>query len=213
MEVLATDKGLGFSIVDSALTVESDPAYLRRVIQNLAANAIRYTETGRVLIGVRRQGNSARIEVWDSGPGIAEEDQDRIFEEFQRLDSKASRNDGLGLGLAIVERACARLGHPLGLWSEPGRGSCFQVSVPLAGRAQPRVISAQAPRKIDLGRTGLIVLLVENEPELRRAMQLLMESWGADVIEAGDGEAAIDLIADLELMPDAMILDQRSDPG
>jgi signal transduction histidine kinase/CheY-like chemotaxis protein len=213
MEVLATDKGLGFSIVDSALTVESDPAYLRRVIQNLAANAIRYTETGRVLIGVRRQGNSARIEVWDSGPGIAEEDQDRIFEEFQRLDSKASRNDGLGLGLAIVERACARLGHPLGLWSEPGRGSCFQVSVPLAGRAQPRVISAQAPRKIDLGRTGLIVLLVENEPELRRAMQLLMESWGADVIEAGDGEAAIDLIADLELMPDAMILDQQLGPG
>ncbi|SIT15025.1 signal transduction histidine kinase [Roseivivax lentus] len=213
MEVLAAEKGLRLTILPSHAIVESDPAYLRRVIQNLAANAIRYTEAGRVLIGVRRQGNSVRIEVWDSGPGIAEEDQDAIFEEFHRLDRAASRNDGLGLGLAIVERACTRLGHPLGLWSEPGRGSCFRVSVPVAGQAGPERRDPARSRKIDLGLSGLIVLLVENEPELRRAIQLLIESWGVDVIEAENGEAALSLLEDLDIMPDAMILDQQLGAG
>ncbi|MCE0504718.1 PAS-domain containing protein [Roseivivax sp. GX 12232] len=213
MEVLAAEKGLDFRIVPCGVTVESDPTYLRRIIQNLAANAIRYTDRGRVLIGARRQGNALRIEVHDSGPGIAEDDQDSIFEEFHRLDATASRNDGLGLGLAIVERACARLGHPLGLWSEVGRGSCFRVSVPVAGRAKALKIPPPRRDRVDLGRSGLIVLLVENEPELRRAIQLLMESWGVDVIDADTAEAALALIEDLGITPDVMVLDYQLGAG
>ncbi|WP_146588896.1 hybrid sensor histidine kinase/response regulator [Puniceibacterium confluentis] len=214
MEMLAAAKGLDLRIVESGLTVETDPAYLRRVVQNLLANAVRYTDTGRVLMGVRRRGGSARIEVWDTGPGIAEEDQGTIFEEFKRLDTKASRNDGLGLGLAIVERACARLGHPLGLWSVPGRGSCFMVNVPVAGRAEPLSTAHKRPvRPHGLAQSGLIMLLVENEPQLRRAISILVESWGVNVIEAEDADSALQLLEDLEIRPDALLLDQQLGQG
>ncbi|MBV2360920.1 PAS-domain containing protein [Thalassococcus sp. CAU 1522] len=214
MEVLAARKGLRFDVVESSLKVESDPAYLRRVVQNLLANAIRYTQSGRVLVGVRRNGGSARIEVWDTGPGIAEEHQSAIFEEFRRLDERASTNDGLGLGLAIVERACARLGHPLGLWSELGKGSCFMVGLPIAGLADP--VSAAANRRArpsGLAQSGLIVLLVENDPAMRRAISILLESWDVNVIEAETADDAMDLLADLEIAPDALLLDYQLGAG
>jgi signal transduction histidine kinase/CheY-like chemotaxis protein len=214
MEVLAAENGLSLRVVDSDLMVETDPAYLRRIVQNLMANAIRYTETGRVLVGVRRNGGSARIEVWDTGPGIAEEDQQTIFEEFKRLDPKASANEGLGLGLAIVERACTRLGHDLDLWSEPGRGSCFMVNVPIAGRAGPRKTSARriaAP--VGLAQAGLIVLLVENEVQLRRALSVMLEAWGVHVIEAEDAASALTLLEDLEITPDVLLLDYQLGHG
>nr|WP_252737642.1 PAS-domain containing protein [Citreicella sp. C3M06] len=214
MEVLAARKGLKLRIIDSNLVVETDPSYLRRVVQNLMANAIRYTDSGRVLVGVRRRGGTARIEVWDTGPGIAEDDQSAIFEEFKRLDTRASTNDGLGLGLAIVERACARLGHPLGLWSEPGRGSCFMVSLPVLGGALPTRPATQGPaRPQGLAQAGLIVLLVENDPQLRRAMSVLMESWGVNVIEAEHADGAIELLLDLEITPDALLLDYQLGSG
>lgn len=213
MEVLAARKGLSLRIVGSSLAVETDPAYLRRVIQNLISNAIRYTETGRVLVGVRRAPGSARIEVRDTGPGIAEADQGAIFEEFRRLDTSASRNDGLGLGLAIVERACARLGHPLGLVSEPGRGACFMVTVPLAGRAPSTARPRSPALPVSLAQAGLIVLLVENDARLRRALVLLIEGWGASVIEAEDAAGALALLDDLDLVPDAAILDQQLGGG
>ncbi|MEQ5869030.1 PAS-domain containing protein [Sagittula sp. NFXS13] len=214
MSVLAERKGLEMRIVDSHLIVDSDATYLRRVVQNLLANAIRYTETGKVLVGVRRNGGSARIEVWDTGPGIAEDDQNAIFEEFRRLDTKASRNEGLGLGLAIVERACARLGHPLGLWSEVGRGSCFMVNVPIAGfQSGPRDPRRSAPRPVHLGHAGLIALLVENDAALRRALSIMLESWGVNVIEAEDADSAIALLDDLQLSPDVLLLDYQLGSG
>ena len=214
MEVLAARKGLRLRVVPSSLMVETDPSYLRRIVQNLISNAVRYTQTGEVLVGVRRNGGSARIEVWDTGPGIAEEDQGAIFEEFKRLDTRASANDGLGLGLAIVERACARLGHPLGLWSEVGRGSCFMVNVPVAGRAAPKSDSRPRPaRPQGLAHAGLIVLLVENDPQMRRALSILIESWGVSAIEAEDAATALDLLDDLDLTPDALLLDYQLGPG
>ena len=128
---VAAAKGLKLSIVDSGLSVESDPGYLRRIMQNLISNAIKYTDTGRVVVGVRRNGGSARIEVWDTGPGIDDADRKRVFQEFERLEG-AAPNDGLGLGLAIVERAAKGLGHELSLWSETGRGSCFALNTEIA---------------------------------------------------------------------------------
>ena len=214
MEMLAVQKGLRLRILDSSHVVKTDPAYLRRIVQNLLTNAIRYTDEGRIIVGARRNGDSARIEVWDTGPGIAEEDQNTIFEEFRRLDTKASNNDGLGLGLAIVERACARLGHPLGLWSEPGRGSCFMLNVPLS-RDTELSIRRKAITSSPLGLThvGLIVLLVENDPQLRRALSILVESWGVSVIEAEDAESALDLMDDLQITPDALLLDYQLGEG
>ena len=214
MEMMAAQKGLILRIIDSSHVVESDPSYLRRIVQNLLTNAIRYTDTGRVVVGARRNGDSARIEVWDTGPGIAEQDQNSIFEEFRRLDTKASNNDGLGLGLAIVERACARLGHPLGLWSEPGRGSCFMLNVALARQTQPNApVKSHTSSAMNMLKSGLIVLLVENDPQLRRAMSILIESWGVSVIESEDAESALDLMEDLQITPDALLLDYQLGDG
>jgi signal transduction histidine kinase len=114
--------------------VESDAGYLRRILQNLISNAIRYTDQGGVLVAARRRGPSLRLEVWDTGPGIPDEAQDLIFREFQRLNARASAAEGMGLGLAIVERACGLLGHPLEVVSRLGRGSVFRVTVKLAPR-------------------------------------------------------------------------------
>ncbi len=214
MEALAINKGLELRIVPSSMVVETDPAYMRRVLQNLMGNALRYTQSGRVLVGARRRGGTARVEVWDTGPGIAEEDQSTVFEEFKRLDTTASTNDGLGLGLAIVERACARLGHPLSLRSEPGSGSCFMVSMPTTGVASPEQTIVQRPdRPRDLAQAGLIVLLVENDPQMNRAMTILLESWGVNVLGAENGEAALELLTELELTPDALLFDYQLGHG
>lgn len=217
MGALAATKGLRLSCRPSSLVVESDPAYLRRIVQNLVSNAVRYTAHGRVSVGVRRAGGAARIEVRDTGPGIPEADRAAIFEEFHRLDATASRNDGLGLGLAIVERACARLGHPIELWSETGRGSCFAVTVPVTGPAglpsDPRAARPRAPAGTALDGAGLIVLLVENDAEMRRALSHLIEGWGVSVIEAEDAAGALALLDDLGIAPDAALLDQRLGEG
>jgi len=121
-------KGLDLRIVSTAAHVTSDPGFVRRILQNLIGNAVRYTQTGRVVAGVRRRGKFVRFEVWDTGPGIAEDDQERIFSEFERIKTTSEETEGLGLGLAIVERACGQLGHPLELISEVGRGTGFLVS-------------------------------------------------------------------------------------
>ncbi|MDQ2065588.1 PAS-domain containing protein [Xinfangfangia sp. CPCC 101601] len=132
---IAGAKGLGLYLRGAEALVLSDPGYLRRIVQNLIANAVRYTDKGRVLIAVRRRGSTLRLEVRDTGPGIPEAAQELIFAEFQRLNARASASEGMGLGLAIVERACRLLGHPLELISAPGRGATFRITLPLEGRA------------------------------------------------------------------------------
>jgi two-component system, sensor histidine kinase len=129
---VAAAKGLRLTIVPTSAVVLSDATYLRRILQNLIGNAIRYTEAGRVLVGVRHARGRIRVSVRDTGPGIPEEEQENVFREFHRLNARASAAEGMGLGLAIVERACALLGHPLLLTSEPGRGTCFDLTLPLA---------------------------------------------------------------------------------
>ena len=211
---LAAQKGLRLRVVQSRALVRSDPAFLRRILQNLISNAIRYTATGRVLLGARRDGDTLRLEVWDTGPGIPPKDQRRIFQEFQRLDAQASASEGMGLGLAIVERACARLGHALALHSAPGRGTRFSVSVPLCRAATLPMPSAggDAPHG-ELAQRRLAVLLVENDPELREAMCVLLEKWGVGVLDVADGTEALTLLDELAIVPDAFLLDHRLDGG
>ncbi|URF50143.1 PAS-domain containing protein [Dinoroseobacter shibae] len=211
---LAAQKGLEFKVMPCAVVLESDPSYLRRIVANLVSNAIRYTAEGRVLVGARRNGNSIRIEVWDTGPGIPEAKQDIIFQEFERLDAKASASEGLGLGLAIVERACARLGHPLGLWSVMGQGSGFFVNV--ARSMQPHLTLNTGLTKMSsagLQGSGMIVLLVENDLDLRRAMTLLLEKWDISVLDVHGASEAVELLDEIEIAPDAMLIDYQLDGG
>lgn len=131
---LAEAKGLRLRAVPTNAVVRSDPALLERIVRNLIANAIRYTETGGVLVGCRSRGDRLWIEVYDTGRGIAEPDRLRIFEEFVQLDRPdRDRSEGIGLGLAIVERLARLLEHPVTVRSVEGRGTVFAVGVPLAG--------------------------------------------------------------------------------
>ena len=211
---IGSAKGLGLTILPCNLTVVSDPSYLRRILQNLIGNAIRYTEEGRVLVGVRRKGNAARIEVWDTGPGIPEHEQDNIFKEFHRLNARASASEGMGLGLAIVERACALLEHPLGVSSQMGKGTCFMVQIPVAPDSHEAVVSRSPARPNPrLMARDKIAFLVENDEELRRALCMLLEKWGVSVLDAATGEDALDLIDELGILPDFFLVDYQLGDG
>ncbi len=210
---LAAARGLRLRVRPRPVAVVSDAGYLRRILQNLMSNAIRYTERGGVLVGVRAAGPDAvRIGVWDTGPGIPPEEHDNIFREFHRLNARASASEGMGLGLAIVERAAALLGHPLDLRSVVGRGTAFTLRATLAGTPAQALAAAgagPAPRP-PLDRLGL---LVENDADLRRALCLLLERWGVSVLEAPTGEAALALIDEVGICPDFLLVDQHLGDG
>lgn len=211
---MAALKGLELRIVPTASYVTSDPGFVRRILQNLIGNAVRYTERGKVLVGARRRGKTLRLEVHDTGPGIAEDDQERIFREFERLSHRNGMSQGLGLGLAIVERACAQLGHPLHMTSVLGQGTRFEVSMEKA--VAPRA-SVRGPEQEALSEslvdTGLLVLIVENDADLRNALVQIIESWGVDTLEAETAEDAILLLEDIGLLPDIAILDHQLGEG
>ena len=210
---LAQQKGIDLTIMECGLTVESDPGYLRRIVQNLLTNAIRYTDSGRVLVGVRRTDTAARIEVWDTGRGIAHEDQQTIFKEFERL-SPDNSDTGLGLGLSIVERACKGLDHPLSLWSEPGVGSCFALNVPI--HTGDTATSTPARGRPTLRHGTLedqLLLLVEDNPQLAHAITIMIESFGGTVIHAQNAEEALVILGEIQLIPDAMLIDYQLGAG
>ncbi len=182
--VLAAERGLSFAYVPTRAWVRSDPQLLRRVLQNFLANAVRYTASGRVLLGVRRAGGAVRIEVHDTGPGIDPRMQASLFEEFWRGEGAAGQ--GLGLGLAIADRMARLLEAPLGLESRLGAGTAFSLTVPRAA-AQAAPASATLPRQ---GLAGTRVLVVDNEPMARAALRQLLDGMGCIVVDAGDGEGA-----------------------
>ena len=208
----ADAKGLDLRFIPSSVSVFSDASYLRRIVQNLAVNAIRYTPRGRVLVGVRRLGACARIEVHDTGPGIADEERALVFQEFKRLKA-ARQQDGIGLGLSIVERACASLGHKLELSTEVGKGSCFSVTLPISGSGQPDGFQKSAVSSDTADLRGMIVLVVENDATLARAMSAMIEEWGAQVLTAGSGEDALHMLREIDLAPDTVILDHQLGDG
>ena len=187
---LAREKGLDLRIVATRAWVRSDRRLLRRLLQNLVSNAIKYTATGKVLLGVRRRGDRLAILVCDTGPGIPKSKRTLIFKEFQRLEETASTVRGLGLGLSIVERIGKVLGHRIGLQSVPGRGSTFSVELPRAEArlaAEPGAIVAPSVGRM----AGLTVLCIDNEPAVLRGMQTLLEGWGCSVVTAQSAAEAV----------------------
>ncbi|MDK1389857.1 hybrid sensor histidine kinase/response regulator [Sinorhizobium sp. 8-89] len=209
---LATEKGIGLRIVPSTRWVTSDQRYLMRCIQNLVVNAIQYTERGHVLVGCRPRGDRLRIEVWDTGIGISEEDQTRIFNEFTRA-SGAERGTGMGLGLSIVERACRHLDHPVRLVSQPGRGSVFSITVPLAAPGRASACENPMIEPMLDGSLDLIVMVVENDADELHAMTQILESWGASVLAAGSTADAAALMQEIGTAPDILLADYQLDDG
>ncbi len=212
LQPLAARKGLDFRLVCSEAIVESDAAYLRRILQNLASNAVRYTQTGKVLIGVRHRKSTIRIEIRDTGPGIPEDQQEKVFDEFHRLNASANAAEGMGLGLAIVERACRLLKHPLHLSSQLGHGTCFAIELP-RGQAALRKKRMDRPLPSRPSLEHRIAVLIENDNELRSAMAIALENWGLDVLPCASLSEAEELLAEVDIAPDVILADYQLDNG
>ena len=199
----ALAKGLKLRVVPSRLAVLSDRGLMTSVVQNLISNAVRYTPGGKVLVGVRRQGDQVRLQVIDTGPGIEPDRQQAIFREFHRGVVDAGEDQGLGLGLAVVDRICASLGHKLILKSALGEGATFEVILPRAA-SRDRQTVVQARRRPG-GLAGLSVLCVDDDPGVLQALSTLLERWGCDVRGGQDAASAAAAFADQA--PDLVILD------
>jgi len=213
IEPQARSKNLELTWRPSGLAVVSDPLMLRRMLQNLLANAVQYTQTGGVRLLARRRGECVRVEVWDTGPGISEADRERIFEEFQR-GSASDRPEigGFGLGLSIVQRMAEAIGHSIGLCSRLGHGTCFSVSAPQA--EAPHATASQARTAISrtTGLSGATVVVVDNDPAVLEAMQTLLEGWDCHVL-AAPGLAPVQELAAAGLRPDIILADYHLDHG
>jgi len=207
-EPLVAAEGLDLRVVRSRLMVKSDPALLERILRNLLSNAVRYTQRGRILFGCRRVGDKLRIEVWDTGIGIPTSQIKAIFREFHQLGNPGrDRRQGLGLGLAIVERLARLLSHPIHVRSEPRKGSVFSIDVPFA-------IASEAvcePRQLNLGisRRNAAIIVVDDEPDVLESTRLLLESWGHTVLTALDCDSALQKLPALGQLPDLILADYR----
>ncbi|MBI5110318.1 MAG: response regulator [Rhodocyclales bacterium] len=207
---IAAQKGIALRVRPSAAIVHSDPALLGQVLRNLLSNAIRYTPAGRVLLACRQRGGGLRIGVFDTGIGIAADQHTAIFGEFYQIGNEArDRRQGIGLGLAIVERVTRLLDHALDLRSVPGRGSCFSVSVPLAQMAWPPepTTADVAPVPSAISLDGCRVLVVEDEAAIRGGLQTLLQDWGCEVSTAGSMAEALTVDIALHGTLDAVVCD------
>ena len=212
-EPVARDKGIDLRIVPSSLAVRSDRRLLRRILQNLVSNAVKYTPSGRVLVGARRRGSGVSLEVWDTGLGIPASKQKLVFQEFQRLDQAAKVARGLGLGLSIVERMARVLDHRITVRSEPGRGSLFRVEASLAAPAAAATAPVKRPRTPAQPLAGLVVLAIDNEPAILLGMRTLLGGWGCEVVTAAGIDEALAALGAREDMPGVIIADFHLDEG
>ncbi len=207
---MAREKGLRLRVTSSGARVRSDAILLERVLLNLVSNAVRYTAQGGVVIGCRRRGDVLRIEVWDTGVGIPEDQQRSIFGEFYQVATPGlDRRIGLGLGLAIVERLCHLLGHPVELTSTAGRGSRFTVSVPLTATRQVSAAALVLPEAIADPARDKLVVVIDDETLVLEGMRGLLQSWGCRVIAAESDSAALASLARHNERPDLIISDYR----
>jgi len=205
----ARDKGLIVRNRPCRLLVRSDPAMLERIIRNFLSNAIRHTPTGRVLLGCRRDQGRVRIEVWDTGEGIAEPQQIEIFSEFTQLNNpERDRNKGLGLGLAIAKRLANILHHEIGVTSKIAKGSRFFVTVPLGDEVTFKPIStAVEPSNIHF--QNIFAVIIDDEQPIQDAMKLLLETWGCQVLVAESGQDALKQLRYTTKAPDIILADYR----
>lgn len=216
-EPLAVQKGVMLRIVPSRIGVFTDPLLLERILANLLANAIRYTDRGGIVLGLRRvQQDWVRIEVWDSGRGIPDAFQEKVFEEYFQLENpERDRDKGLGLGLAIVQRLARLLGSPVDVRSKLGRGSCFSL----------RLLRCEQPSAIELderdarkqaepaARSSALVAFVDDDETILEAMMMVFEQWGIDLAVGADAYQLKEELLELGRKPAAILSDYRLRDG
>lgn len=208
-EVQAKAKDLQLVLHKCSVTVITDAMLLERVLRNIIANAIAYTDRGRVVVGCRR-GSNLSIQVWDTGRGIPAHEQERIFQEFYQLGNpERDRTKGVGLGLAIVRRLTQLLGHALTVQSRLGRGSVFAILAPYADAAAAATAPTGEFMSPFLAHGGGLILVIDDEVAIQVAMKSLLESWGYETITAGSCEEMLERIATHRAVPQLIISDYR----
>lgn len=212
---MANDKGLELEIQPTKLVVQSDPNLLYSIVANLVANAIKYTNKGKVSILCSKLDNEARIDVIDTGPGIPEDEQHNVFREYYQLNkTQTERSHGLGLGLAIVDRLVKLLGgHSIKLDSSQAKGTCVSINLPTSSSASFSWFNAAQNVAVEF--SGINVLVVDNEPAIRVSLAQLLKKWGCIVTAAASVDEAENLIS-RNTRPDLIISDvnlRRSNDG
>jgi two-component system, sensor histidine kinase len=205
-------KDLKFRLRCRDVSIRTDPLLLERMIRNLVSNALRYTNAGGVLVAGRKRGAHLQIEVWDTGIGIASENQSRVFEEFYQIgNAERDRRRGVGLGLAIVKRLADLLQHPIRLDSRLGSGSRFSVAVPISAipSGEAGLTNRIAYDDDDTVLLGVVVVVIDDEPDILAAVELLLRQWGCTVIAAESSALATEQLRTKNLLPDLVLSDYR----
>lgn len=204
----AIRKGLELKVSPAPVWVESDPAFLHRILQNLVSNALNYTDTGSVEVECQHDAKELTISVKDTGIGIAEADHENIFEEFQRLDPAADRHsDGIGLGLGIVRRMAKGLNHPVSLRSKLGAGSVFSITVPICLSATNHDLTGPPARDFTSVHEDAFVVLVEDDSNVLAAMKGLLAKWSCRTIAGRNMSDITAAFEDVERRPDLILVD------
>lgn len=202
------EKGLQLRIRRSNAWVRSDPMLLERILLNLVSNAVRYTLRGGIIVGCRRRGETLRIEVWDTGPGIPEDQKQNIFGEFFQVPGQErNRSGGLGLGLAIVDGLRLLLDHRIDLASRVGRGSRFAIELPIVDECVTSTAPVDSPYPGAFPAEGKRILVVADAPMVKEGTGGLLGNWGYSVLTAGSDEAALMRVAQRQERPDLIISD------
>jgi CheY-like chemotaxis protein len=210
---IAAQRGLQLRVASSHAVVVTDPALFRRILQNFLSNALRYTRSGKVLLGCRRRGGRIVVEVWDTGIGIPQDQLQLIFEEFKRGCAEDQQTPpGLGLGLAIVDRIAQMLEHPVSVRSWPGRGSVFSVSAP-RGLPAPAAPLPLLDNRLFGSLPSKVVLCVDNDPAALVAMRTLLQGWSCIALTAVDVPAACREMEDAGRVPHIVLMDYHLDNG
>ncbi len=211
---IAASEGLTLDFVPSSALVKSDTQLLARVLRNFLSNAIRYTASGRVLLGCRRRPSGLSIEVWDTGAGIAESRREEIFQEFKRgAPVRSTQDRGLGLGLAIVEKIVRMLGHRIRVHSREGFGSCFAVEVPYARSVSRVREQSELPPPPGEHLRGARVWVVDNDAAICAGMRTLLEGWGCNVVTALSGDDLARQVDTVQGEADILVVDYHLDNG
>jgi signal transduction histidine kinase len=200
----AAQRGLVFRQRGSPVPVRTDPLMLRRILQNLISNAIRYTRKGGILLSCLQQAGFVRIDVTDTGLGIRKDRYRVIFDEFQRDETAAADEPGFGLGLAIVRRLALAMGHEIRLWSRPGFGSVFSILVPCAQAGEALVADEEKP--LSPAFDGVQILLFAAHESAFESIMPLLQAWGCDIALSTSREVASSCLQQAERAPDLLIV-------
>ncbi|MEE9491946.1 MAG: ATP-binding protein, partial [Gammaproteobacteria bacterium] len=204
----AQTEGLVFCCVPCSALTYTDPLLLQRIVRNLVENAIRYTSTGRVLVGCRRLGDSLSVQVWDTGIGIPAEHIDAIFTEFQQLNNPGKdRSKGLGLGLSVVKQLARALDHELSVRSVPGKGTVFSLQIPRSYPVGAESDDPTTPYTIADKLGSACVLVIDDDSKVREGMRELISSWGSKTLTASSVVDALSAVDESPCMPDLIVSD------